>query len=145
MERRLDERYQANLDVTVTDIAAPHRIAWGRIVDISQSGVCANLSSEFALGAVVKAQLADCVLFGHVIDCARIEDNEIDANEIGAYEPHANQPGANPAASHSDQSFRTGIEVVRVLIGESDLGRLVNAILAEKMPATPGVRAIPTP
>jgi hypothetical protein len=40
-----------------------------------------------------------------------------------------------------DQSFRTGIEVVRVLIGESDLARLVNVILAESMPATPGVIA----
>jgi hypothetical protein len=134
-ERRLDERYQANLDVTVTDIAAPDRIASGWMVDISQSGVCANLSSEFALGSVVKAQLADCVLFGHVIDCARVEANE----------PKANQPGHNPAASHQDQPFRTGIEVVRVLIGESDLARLVNAVLAEKMPATPGVRAISTP
>jgi hypothetical protein len=127
-EQRLDERYQANLDVTVTDIAAPDRIASGRIIDISQSGVCANLSSQFALGAVVKAQLADCVLFGHVIDCARVDSNEPDAGPV----------------SHQDQSFRTGIEVVRVLIGESDLGRLVNAILAEKMPATPGIRATST-
>jgi hypothetical protein len=40
--------------------------------------------------------------------------------------------------------FRTGIEVVRVLIGESDLSRLVNAILAETMPNTPGVVVIST-
>lgn len=118
-ERRLDERYQANLDVTVTDIAAPERVASGQIVDISQSGVCVNLSSRFALGAIVKAQLADCVLFGHVIDCSQID------------------------STHS-QSFRTGVEVVRVLIGESDLARLVNAILAEKMPATPGIRSVST-
>jgi hypothetical protein len=119
MERRLDERYQANMDVTVTDIAAPDRIASGRIVDISRSGVCANLSSQFPLGAIVKAQLTDCVLFGHVIDCAAVDGNP-------------------------DQLFRTGIEVVRVLIGDSDLARLVNAVLAEKMPATPGIRAIST-
>ncbi len=124
MERRLDERYQANMDVTVTDIAAPDRIASGRIVDISQSGVCADLTSRFALGAIVKAQLADCVLFGHVIDCAQID--------------------GNPTDVHQDQSFRTGIEVVRVLIGDSDLARLVNAVLAEKMPATPGIRAVST-
>jgi hypothetical protein len=114
MERRLDERYQTNLDVTVTDIAAPDRIASGQIVDISESGVCANLSLRFAPGAIVKAQLADCVLFGHVID------------------------------SDEGQPSRTGIEVVRVLIGESDLARLVNAILAERMPATPGIRAVST-
>jgi len=119
MERRLDERYQTNLDVTVTDIAAPERVASGQIVDISQSGICVNLLSRFALGAVVKAQLADCVLFGHVMDC----------NQIDSTHP---------------QSFRTGIEVVRVLIGESDLARLVNAVLAEKMPDTPGIRAVST-
>jgi hypothetical protein len=124
MERRLDERYQANMDVTVTDIAAPDRTASGRIVDISQSGVCANLSLRFGPGAIVKAQLSDCVLFGHVIDCAQIDPGQIDHNQ--------------------GQSFRTGIEVVRVLIGDSDLARLVNAVLAEKMPATPGIRAIST-
>jgi hypothetical protein len=133
-ERRLDERYQTNLDVTVTDIAAPERVAKGQIVDISQSGVCVNLSSGFAPGAVVKAQLADCVLFGHVIDCAGID----------CVEPNANEPDANQTDIPQHQSFRTGIEVVRVLIGESDLARLVNAILAEKMPATPGIRAIST-
>jgi hypothetical protein len=123
-ERRLDERYQTNLHVTVTDLAAPERVASGQIVDISQSGVCVNLSSRFAPGAIVKAQLADCVLFGHVIDCAQVNANQTDIPQ--------------------DQLFRTGIEVVRVLIGESDLARLVNAVLAEKMPATPGIRAIST-
>lgn len=123
-DRRLDERYQANLDVTVTDIAAPDRIASGRIVDVSQSGICANLSSCFAPGAIVKTQLADCVLFGHVIDCNQVDCDSIDY--------------------HQDRSFRTGIEVVRVLIGESDLARLVNAVLAEKMPDTPGIRAVST-
>jgi len=93
----------------VTDIAAPDRIASGEIVDVSESGVCASLSRRFAPGAIVKSQIGDSVLFGHVIYC------------------------------DGEQSFRTGIEVVRVLIGESDLSRLVNSILAETMPATPGI------
>jgi hypothetical protein len=109
MDRRIDSRYPASLEVTVTDIAAPHRVASGMIVDISQSGVSATLSLGFPTGAIVKVQVGDCVLFGHVTYC--IEDH----------------------------SFRTGIEVVRVLIGESDLARLMNAVLAESMPATPGV------
>jgi hypothetical protein len=37
--------------------------------------------------------------------------------------------------------FRTGVEIVRVLVGESNLSWLVNAILAETMPTTPGLLA----
>jgi hypothetical protein len=109
MDRRIDSRYPASLEVTVTDIAVPERVASGLIVDISQSGVCATLTLAMATGAIVKVQVDDCVLFGHVTYCIE------------------------------EQSFRTGIEVVRVLIGESDLARLMNAILAESMPAMPGV------
>jgi hypothetical protein len=69
---------------------------------------------RLAIGATVKVQVGDCALFGHVTYC----DDE-------------------PA-------FRTGIEIVRVLIGESDLSGLVNAILAEAMPTTPGVVAAST-
>jgi hypothetical protein len=108
MDQRLDERYQTNLAVTVTDIAAPNRVASGQIVNLSQSGACATLSMALAPGAIVKVQIGDCVLFGHVTYC--------------------------------DQSFRTGIEVVRALIGESDLSGLVNTILADVMPNMPGVR-----
>lgn len=111
MDRRLDERYQTNLAVTVTDIATPNQVASGYIVNVSQSGACAELSMRFAAGAIVKVQVADCVLFGHVTFC---EDAP---------------------------SLRTGIEIVRVLIGESDLAGLVNGILADVMPNTPGVRA----
>ncbi len=111
MDRRIDSRYPASLQVTVTDIAAPDRVASGLLMDISESGVCATLSLALALGAIVKAQVGDCVLFGHVTYCTE------------------------------EQPFRTGIEVVRVLIGESDIARLMNSILAESMPATPGVLA----
>jgi PilZ domain len=109
MDRRLAERYQTNLAAIVTDIASPDRVASGQIVNVSQSGICATLSMRVAIGATVKVQIEDCKMFGHVIYC----DDE-------------------PA-------FRTGIEIVRVLIGESDLSRLVNAILVEAMPNTPGV------
>jgi hypothetical protein len=112
MDLRFDERYRTNLEVMVTDIGAPQRVASGQIIDISQSGVCANLSERLDVGTVVKAQTGDCTLFGHVV------------------------------YSEGDPQFRTGIEVVRVLIGESDLARLVNSILAEAMPSTPGLVAI---
>jgi len=114
MDRRLEERYQTNLAASVTDIASPDRVASGQIINVSQSGICASLSRRLAVGTTVKVQIGDCALFGHVTYC----DDE-------------------PA-------FRTGIEVVRVLIGESDLSRLVNAILAESMPNTPGVVTVST-
>jgi hypothetical protein len=78
------------------------------------SGICASLSMRLAVGATVKVQIHDCALFGHVIYC------------------------------DEEPAFRTGIEIVRVLIGESDLSRLVNAILAEAMPNTPGVVQVST-
>jgi hypothetical protein len=111
MAWRHDERYQTNLAATVTDISAPDRVASGQIVNVSHAGLCANLSLGLAPGATVKVQIGDCRLFGHVTYC------------------------------DEDQSFRTGIEIVPVLIGESDLARLVNTILAETMPTTPGVAA----
>ena|SRR5665213_795595 len=109
MNRRLEERYPTNVAAIVTDIASPDRVASGQIVNVSQSGICATLSMRLAVGATVKVQIEDCKLFGHVIYC------------------------------DEEPAFRTGIEVVRVLIGDSDLSRLVNAILADTMPTTPGV------
>lgn len=109
MHRRLKERYQTNLAAIVTDIASPDRVASGQIVNVSQSGICATLSRRLAAGTTVKVEVEDCKLFGHVIHC------------------------------DEEPAFRTGIEVVRVLIGESDLSRLLNAILVETMPTMPGV------
>ena len=114
MDWRFDERFQTNLAATVTDIAAPDRVASGQIVNVSHAGLCANLSMRLAPGATVKVQIGDCRLFGHVTYC------------------------------DEEQLFRTGIEIVRVLFGESDLARLVNTILAETMPTTPGVGAVAT-
>jgi len=113
MDLRLEERYQTNLAAIVTDLASQDPVATGQMLNVSQSGICLSLSTRLAVGATVKVQIADCNLFGHVIYC-----------------------GEKPA-------FRTGIEIVRVLIGESELSRLVNAILAEIMPNTPGVVAAP--
>ena len=112
MDWRHEERYQTNLAAIVTDLASPDRIASGQIVNVSQSGICATLSMRFAIGTTVKVLIGDCRLFGHVNYC------------------------------DEEPAFRTGIEIVRVLIGESDLSRVVKAILAETMPNTPGVAAV---
>jgi hypothetical protein len=54
---------------------------------------------QFSVEAIVKLTLLDTALFGHVAQCT----------------PH-------------DDKYRVGIEVVRVLIGESDMARLVNSV-----------------
>ena len=110
MERRLHERYPANLDAIVSDIAVPQRTALGRIMDLSEGGACAEVPREFPVGAIVRVQIAECSLFGHVIYCRC-----------------------------QDQNYRIGIEIVRVLIGESNIARLLKTILAEAMHSTPGV------
>jgi hypothetical protein len=110
MERRLDQRWPANLDVTLTDLADPQHRTGGQIVDVSHSGVRIQTPLRVDPGAIIKLEVADCALFGHVIHCR---------DDGGLYE--------------------IGIEVARVLIGNSDLGRVVNTILAAAIPNTPGV------
>ena len=113
MQRRACGRFGADVEITVTDIASPQYAATGRITDISQSGISVELPFDFAAGTIVKLRLADCCLFGHVVH------------------------------SHREAScFKVGIEVVRVLIGESDLAHLLNSMLAEALPSTPGVKAL---
>jgi hypothetical protein len=101
MNRRLHERYTTNLEVTVAEVASPEHIASGCIADVSLSGLCIHLSHRIPPGAAVKVQTEECLMFGHVV--------------------------------YSDRQapFRTGIEVVQVLFGESDLSRLINAVRDE--------------
>jgi hypothetical protein len=101
MDRRFEDRYQTNMDVTVTDIETPDQVATGQILNISKFGVCADLSLRFTVGASIKARVDDHTLFGHIAYC--------DGNH----------------------TFRTGIEVAQVLMGESDLSRLINAVRLE--------------
>jgi hypothetical protein len=110
MDRRLDQRWPANLEVKLTDIAKPQSTTCGRIVDVSHSGICVRMPLRAEPGAILKLDIADCALFGHSVHCR--EDG-------GAYE--------------------IGIEIVRVLIANSDQGRLVNTILAASMPNMPGL------
>ncbi len=101
MERRLDERYYTDLDVIVTDVDAPDRVTTGRIFDISRSGIRADLPLRYAPGTSIRAQVGPNTLFGHVVYCDDYEN-----------------------------FFRTGIEVAHVLVGESDLSKLVRAVQA---------------
>ena len=89
----------------MTAVDNPEISASGQAVDISQSGISVYLPLPFTPGSAVRLNIDDSVLFGFV---AR----------------------STPERSY----FWTGIEVVRVLIGGSDLSKFLSATLEEKMP-----------
>jgi hypothetical protein len=114
MERRLHERQSASFHVEVTELSTPEISVSGEVKtsgrahDISASGIGVDLALEFKPGSAVRLKINDSVLFGFV-----------------AY--------SKPEKSR----FRTGIELVQVLIGTSDIAQLLKATLHESMPTLP--------
>jgi hypothetical protein len=76
-----------------------------RVDDISKAGVCVVLPRQLAPGDLVELHMADSLLFGHVIFC-------------------------NPQSGE----FRTGIEIERVLLGETDPSLVLQSLLATESP-----------
>jgi len=74
--------------------------------DISDSGICVVVPLQLAAGAIVRLDVADSVLFGVVM-----------------------------FAVPEDADWRTGIEVQRVLLGESELSDLLHEVLQRALPA----------
>jgi len=111
MDRRIDKRFPVQLAAKVTDLATGESCA-GTLVDISKAGVCVLSDHRFAPNSVVKLEVADSILFGCVVHCT----------------------GDSPP-------FRVGIEIVRVLLGGTDLADILNTVLAEALPTTPGLLA----
>jgi hypothetical protein len=116
VERRLHQRWPVSLEAEVTNLALPELPATAKVVDVSESGMRMRLPLQLAPGAIVKVKVGDSSLFGEVI--------------------HSTQ---------HDCACEIGVEIIRVLIGESDLSRLVNAILTEALPYTPGLRPVTHP
>ena len=108
MERREKPRFPANLSVRVTDLDAPESFEGG-VADISESGLCALLPRHLMAGSTVKLELEDAVLYGHVTYAFGIEG-----------------------------TFRTGIAVESVLLGNSDLSKILKALLESE--STPEFR-----
>jgi hypothetical protein len=71
-------------------------------MDISNSGVAVSAPLELAPGAAVQLEIADSVMFGFIVHCAP-----------------------------QNGEFRMGIEVQRVLLGGSDLSRLLQSVLQD--------------
>jgi hypothetical protein len=105
MDQRIHERLPVVLQVRVTDLAAPEFSASGDAIDLSASGIGVYLPLQFMPGTSVQLNIKDTVLYGFI------------------------------AYSCPERSFfRTGIEVVQVLIGTSGLSQLLKAAIAEAMP-----------
>jgi len=74
--------------------------------------MCLILPTELAADEIVRLETADCTLFGHVVHC-----------------------------TWQRNAFRTGVEVERVLLGNTDLADLLRTALQDTMPwATVSVR-----
>jgi hypothetical protein len=100
VDRRDKPRFPADLVVRVTDLEGTSEAFPGSVVDISESGVCALLSTHLMAGSTVKLELDDAVLFGHVTYAFGVDAN-----------------------------FRTGIAIESVLLGTSDLSKILQALL----------------
>jgi len=110
MDRRFDKRYPTGLSAKVTTLGKQESSSSGHVSDISKSGVCLSTALQLSPGDLVQLDLAESVLYGRV-----------------AY------------SSPEGTSFRTGIEVYRVLLGGSDLSHILQTVLRQEMPGLPGV------
>jgi hypothetical protein len=116
MDRRFDNRYPSDSIVQITTLPAPGSTCTGKLIDISSSGVALSAPIELPAGSAVQLEVADSFMFGFVVYCA-------------------------PESS----DFRMGIEVQRVLLGGSDLSRLLQSALIDAMPEESEVSARSTP
>ena len=112
IDRRLYQRYEVRFEAKVTRRGQQDSVD-GRVLDISQSGLSVDLPMQLAPGDAVQLEMADSVVTGRVV--------------------HATPGGSG---------FRTGIEVVKVTLGATDLSYLLQRTLLEVLPATPGLETV---
>jgi hypothetical protein len=110
MDRRMHVRRVADIDVQVTDVNAGQSHS-GRMADVSRAGLCVILDLALPLGAPLRLEAADSILYGFV-----------------AY--------ATPQGS----SVRTGIELQQVLMGSTDLSQVLENCLRAFLPQLSGLR-----
>jgi hypothetical protein len=113
VDRRIHERHPTDFQVRVTQLEDPDFTASGQVIDISQSGMGVYLPLQFAPGSVVRLTVNDTVLYGFVAH-------------------------STPERSY----FRTGIEIVQVLIGGSDFSQLLKSAL-EQTPDVEWLEVLP--
>lgn len=106
MDYRLDERWPADTEVRVTALLGRDDSGSGRVADISKSGVCVLLQLRLSPGDSVQLEMADSVLFGTVV-----------------------------YSSPEGECFRVGVELAEVLLGGTDMSRLLADALRLMMPS----------
>ena len=106
VDRRLHNRSLVDLDVQVTRLRKQEQSVPARLADISESGVSLVLPCELWPEELVKLETADSTLYGHVL-----------------------------YSTWKRNAFRTGVEVERVLLGGTDLAKLLQVVLRDTMPA----------
>jgi hypothetical protein len=116
VERRFDHRYLTGVGLTaihvrVTNLGMPAQTGNGRMTDISESGMGIVIPFALSPGDVVQLDVEDSRLFGFVVHVG-LEENR--------------------------NHYRAGIELQRVLIGSSDLSRVLNLALKQALPELAG-------
>lgn len=110
MDRRLHERVTVQFEAKVTKLSEVEQSTYGRVSDISNSGLSVVIPIQLAPGDLIRLEMADSVLNGHVI--------------------YSKTEGC---------LFRTGIEVEQVLLGDTGLSQLLQRTLRETMSGAPGL------
>jgi PilZ domain len=93
-----------------TKVSVRGQAVLGRVSNISESGISVDLPFQLSAGDMAQLELADSTIYGHVV----YSDKE------GDY-------------------FRTGIHASRVALGRTSLSGLLQRVLMETLPLTPGV------
>lgn len=93
-----------------TKVKAKGHSALVRITDFSQPVIRVELPFETAAGDAVELELADSTVYGTVI-----------------------------YSRETKPSFETGIQVARIVSGDSALAALLQRVLVEQMPPLPGL------
>ena len=106
---RFDTRFPADFELWITDMQNLGHSACGTMRDISNSGVCVVTALQLSPGDIVRLDVGDSVLFGFV-----------------TY--------SHAALNSGEAGWRCGIELQRVLVGDSSLSNLLQSVLREQMP-----------
>jgi len=112
MERRAHQRYQVQYEARVTK-RGQRESSRGRVLDISQTGMSVDLPVQLEPGDAVQLEMADSVVTARVA--------------------HSTPDG---------KGYRTGVEVIRVTLGATDLSYLLQRTMLEVMPSTPGLEHV---
>ncbi len=103
IEQRQHARYPANLTIRVGEVGAPvNRHQPGRMVDVSQEGMCFVFPRYLAPGTAVQIEFERCKLLGEVRHCR--------LREYG-----------------TRMQFFTGVQIAQVLEGEESWQVLMQA------------------